>query len=203
MQTQALRDQTQDSNKMSDIKQIETPITTSTTTTSVYRFKLQPHIVEAVTRFAKIHQYDKRCDYKEAWKLWCEEEGEMIQREINRLMNIGYEGDVIDKMYKAGRYYFRNKKMNEDKEPKKRRHYVSMDSAILEAMDEHIAACFENNDFTPANGYDWFVNQYTPILGVEIKRLLEEEPELKASYISSKIKKTYKNRYYLFASNQN
>lgn len=197
MHTQAFTSQNQDSRKMSDIKKME-----ETTTTSVYRYKLQPHIVAAVTRFAKIHQYDKRVDYKDAWKLWCEEENGMIEREMNRLVELGYEGDVVDKMYKAGRYYFRTK-TKQDKEPKKRRHYVSMESSILESMDEHIANHYENDDFTPANGYDWFVNQHTTMLMSEIKRLIDEEPELQASYISNKVKKTYKNRYFLFARNNN
>ena len=112
---------------MNDIKKIED----NNSNTSVYRYKPQPHIVEAVTRFAKLHQYDKRRDYKDAWKIWCDEEQGMVSREINRLMQLGYQGDVVDKMYKAGRYYFRTKKVNENKKPKERRHYVSMDSAIL------------------------------------------------------------------------
>lgn len=169
---------------------------------SVYRYKLQPHIVDAVTRFAKVHQYDTRADYKEAWEKWCDEESGMIERETSRLKGLGYDGDVVDKMYKAGRYYFRNKDMNDEKEPKKRRHYVSMDSSILDVMDDHIASCHDVDGFTPANGYNWFVNQYAALLMVEIKRLLEDEPALRADYISSKIKKTYKNRYYLFANNR-
>lgn len=170
---------------------------------SVYRYKLEPHIVEAVSRFAKVHQFDKRADYKEAWALWCNEEDGMIEREVNRLAVLGYEGDVLDKMYKAGRYYFRTKKTNDDKKPKKRRHYVSMDSSILDAMDEHITSNYDSDCFTPANGYDWFVNHYKILLMNEIKRLIEEEPELQSNYISNKIKKTYKNRYYIFASAQN
>jgi len=148
-------------------------------TPSVYRYKLKPHIVEAITRFTKVHQYD-----------------------IRRLNNLGYDGDVIDKMYKAGRYYFRSKNLNEDKNPKQRRHYVTMDTAILDAMDDHIQSCHDDDNFTPAEGYNWFVQQYKVMLMGEIKRLLDEEPELQASYISSKVKKTYKNRYYLFASNK-
>lgn len=170
--------------------------------TSVYRYKLESHIVDAVTRFAKVHQYDTRADYKDAWRIWCEEESGMIEREIRRLTNLGYDGDVLDKMYKAGRYYFRTKKINEDKNPKQRRHYVGMDSAILDAMDDHIRARHDGDEFTPAQGYNWFVSKYTPMLMSEIKRLIEEEPELEASYISSKVKKTYKNRYYLFARNK-
>ena len=171
--------------------------------TSVYRYKLEPYVVSAVTRFAKIHQFDTRSDYKDAWKIWCQEENEMIEREMRRLANLGYDGDVLDKMYKAGRYYFRNKNLNEDKKPQQRRHYVSMDGTILEAMDDHIRAHHEDDDFTPANGYEWFVSKNSALLMCEIKRLLDEEPDLKASYISSKVKKTYKNRYYLFASNNN
>lgn len=171
-------------------------------TPSVYRYKLKPHIVEAITRFTKVHQYDTRADYKEAWKIWCDEESEMIENEIRRLNNLGYDGDVIDKMYKAGRYYFRSKNLNEDKNPKQRRHYVTMDTAILDAMDDHIQSCHDDDNFTPAEGYNWFVQQYKVMLMGEIKRLLNEEPELRASYISSKVKKTYKNRYYLFASNK-
>lgn len=169
---------------------------------SVYRYKLESHIVEAITRFTKVHQYDTRADYKEAWKVWCDEESGMIEREMRRLNNLGYDGDVIDKMYKAGRYYFRTKNLNEDKKPTQRRHYVNMDTAILDAMDDHIRSCHNDHDFTPAEGYNWFVQQYKVMLMGEIKRLLDEEPEIQASYISSKVKKTYKNRYYLFARNK-
>jgi len=177
--------------------------TTDETNISVYRYKLEPQIVAAVTRFAKVHQFDARPDYKNAWNIWCEEETEMIERERCRLASLGYEGDVLDKMYKAGRYYFRTKKLNEDKKPKLRRHYVSMDSTILHAMDDHIRSHHDDDVFTPAQGYNWFVSKNTTLLMGEIKRLLEEESDLKSSHISRKVKKTYKNRYYLYSSNNN
>ena len=114
-------------------------------------------------------------------------------------MELGYDGDVVDKMYKAGRYYFRTKKNDKDKKAKKRRAYVSMDTNILEAMDEHIANNINSDDYSPAVGYDKFVEHNQTILMTEIKRLLQEENSLTAKDISMKVKKTYKNRYYLYS----
>jgi hypothetical protein len=188
------------SDNMTEISQLKI---VNENNTSVYRYKLEPHIVESVTRFAKVHQYDTLADYKEAWKVWCDEESGMIERETRRLYNLGYDGDVMDKLYKAGRYYFRTKNLHEDKKPQQRQYYVSMDTAILDAMDDHIRSYYDDDDFSPAEGYNWFVNQYKIMLMGEIKRILDEKPDLQANYISSKIKKTYKNRYYLFASNKN
>ena len=185
------------------------PSTPSTTTTDendpqVYRFKLSPTVQDIVTSFAKVHQYDTRKDYKEAWKEWCENNSEMIDREVIRLTELGYDGDVLDKMYKAGRYYFRTKQTNSDKKPKKRRQYVSMDSNVITAMDEHIAANSGNDNYSPANGYSGFVESSQNLLLDEIKRLMSEHGNsLSAKDIQLKVKKTYKNRYYLYTRQQN
>ena len=186
----------QDANEDTD-----TPTTTSTNDDShqVYRFKLAPSVQDSVTSFAKVHRYDDRKTYKEAWLEWCDENTNMITNEEQRLMSLGYEGEVIDKMYKAGRYYFRTKKNDKDKKAKKRRAYVNMDSVILDAMDDHIANNIEDDDYTPAGGYDKFVEQNQTVLMDEIKRLLQEENTLNAKDISLKVKKTYKNRYYLYS----
>ena len=71
-------------------------------TTTIYRFKLSDDIIEIVTHFAKIHQHDERKQYKESWKKWCDDNENMIYRETTRLSDLGYQGDVISKMYKAG-----------------------------------------------------------------------------------------------------
>jgi hypothetical protein len=82
-------------------------------------------------KFSKIHQYDHRKDFKEAWEIWTENNDELIEDEIRRLNNFGYDGDVVDKMFKSARYYFR-KKSTEKKEPRKRRSYVGIQSELLE-----------------------------------------------------------------------
>ena len=168
----------------------------------VFRFKLAPSVQEMVTAFAKVHQYDDRKDYKEAWNTWCEENTNAIRVEEERLSELGYDGNVIDKMYKAGRYYFRTKTVNKDKKAKKRRQYVSMDSSILIAMDEHIASNYNTEGYTPASGYDTFVESNKNILLTEVQRLFAEHGNnLNAKDIQLKVKKTYKNRYYLYSRN--
>jgi len=184
---------------------VSTPSTSSedNDNSTVYRYKLSTHVVESVTSFTKMHQYDSRKDYKEAWVTWADEQTNMISSESMRLKNLGYDGDVLDKMYKAGRYYFRTKTTDKSKKPKKRRQYISMDNTILSAMDAHIADNASNDTYSPANGYDNFVSNNTNILRNEINRIILEKADIKASDIALKIKKTYKNRYYLYSRTQN
>ncbi len=167
--------------------------------TTIYRFKLSNDISEMVTSFAKIHQFDDRKTYKEAWEDWCKDNNETINREVRRLTDIGYDGDVLDKMYKAGRYYFRTKNTKEKKEPKQRRAYISMNTEVLDAMDEHIKQNVDNNDYSPANGFDSFCKSNTNILAAEIRRICAENENINAKVLTKKIKKTYKNRYYLYS----
>ena len=80
------------------------------TNNKIFRYKLSDNIMELITQFAKIHQYDDRHAYKEAWENYVNEKREIIDREVYRLSELNYKGDVMDKMFKAGRYYFRSKK---------------------------------------------------------------------------------------------
>ena len=167
--------------------------------TAIYRFKLSNDITEMVTSFAKIHQFDDRKTYKESWLDWCNENNEELNREVRRLTDLGYEGDVLDKMYKAGRYYFRTKNLKEKKEPKKRRAYISMNSEMLEAMDEHIKQNANNDDYSPASGFDNFCETNKNLLAEEVTRICTDVENVTAKMLSKKIKKTYKNRYYLYS----
>ncbi len=168
----------------------------------VYRFKLAPNVQELVTVFAKMHQYDTRKDYKEAWKELCDENIDIITAEETRLDTLGYDGNVREKMYKAGRYYFRTKSVDKNKKAKKRRQYVSMDNSILTAMDEHIEKNYNNDGYSPASGYTTFVESNKDVLLTEIQRLFAENGNtLTAEDIQHKVKKTYKNRYYLYSRN--
>ena len=78
-------------------------------TPAIFRFELDSGVVREIATFANEHKDDERRAYKEAWGVWCEEHQPLIAEEIRRLQNIGYDGDIPDKMYKAGRYYFRKK----------------------------------------------------------------------------------------------
>lgn len=161
----------------------------------IYRYKFENKFIEELFKFSKIHQYDHRSDFKEAWNIWMNENNELIDVEIRRLKNLGYDGDIIDKMYKSARYYFR-KKSTEKKEPTKRRVYVGTQKELLESMDQHIITNISSKDFKPSDGFDDYCKKNIDILKGEIDLLC------KAGYkdtneIKLKIKKTYKNRYFL------
>tara|TARA_B110000259_G_scaffold12113_2_gene13022 strand:- start:1308 stop:1856 length:549 start_codon:yes stop_codon:yes gene_type:complete len=168
-------------------------------TTAVFRFNFDDAVVDAVTEFAKTHEHDCAADYKEAWTLWCGENEELIRMETGRLTGIGYDGDVLDKMYKAGRYYFRTKKTAKTV-PKTRRNYISVDGALISKMDEHIYENIKRGDFSPARGFDLFEKAEAASIEDEIARLNEEtkDDDVKIE-MSQKIKKTYKNRYFILS----
>jgi endo-alpha-1,4-polygalactosaminidase (GH114 family) len=103
----------------------------------IYRFNFSEKISHRILCFSKMYQYEERTFYKEKWDLWCEENNDLILTETERLKQLGYEGDVLDKMYKASRYYFRKKKM-EKNIPKKREQYISLSKQILQSIDFYI-----------------------------------------------------------------
>lgn len=171
-------------------------MTETVTQQPIFRFKLTDDISREIINFAKIHQYDDRKTYKEKWTEWCEENDDIIAREIIRLNNIGYEGNAIDKMFKAGRYYFRKKDFSESKTPHKRRNYISMSVDILNLMDDHIKVYMKQENFTPAGAYDHFCEANKNMLLEEIKHIFTTNETLSKDDVSNKIKKTYKNRYF-------
>lgn len=162
-----------------------------------FRYKFTSEIMALITNFAKLHQYDDRKTYKEAWQEWCETNNDVISIEVERLQELGCDKDINDKMYKAGRYYFR-KKGTSVVEPKKRRIYTTLGQNILEAMDLHISSSISNDDFTPAGGYCDFCENNQDVILEEIRSMMKQK-SLSTDDISSKIKKTYKNRYYIIS----
>ena len=154
----------------------------------IYRYNFSDEFAQELYEFSKTHQYDDREDFKEAWTDWTEENEELIEQETVRLHDLSYSGNVMDKMFKSARYYFR-KKGTEKKAPAKHRSHTYLKKSLLEEMDRHIS---ENLDKKPSESYTEFV------------KLCESgETREKEDYISSledKMKKAYKNRYFIIAS---
>lgn len=163
---------------------------------SIFRYKFTDDFTSELYKFSKIHQYDARTDFKEAWLIWAEENSEIVTKETRRLIEIGYEGDVMDKMFKSARYYFR-KKSTEKKAPQQRRDYIETNRDLLESIDNHIKHSMKHNiNYKPSDAFDVFCKENTEILKKEIFRLFNSG--LKDSCeIKNKIKKTYKNRYFI------
>jgi hypothetical protein len=165
---------------------------------NIFRYKFAEEFTRELFVFSKIHQYDPRKEFKEAWKIWLEENECIVDEEIRRLKNLGYDGDILDKMFKSARYYFR-KKGTEKKAPSQRRDYIGVQKNLLETMDKHIRIGISTEDYKPSDGFDDFCKKNIDILKEEVSNLCKNG-FTDSNQIKNKIKKTYKNRYFLFIS---
>ena len=173
----------------------------------IFRFKLNPEIVEMINNFSKLHERADKKTYKEKWNEWLELNKDIIDREKTRLNKLGFKKNVEDKMYRSGRYYFRKKVNNEEKQVKARRKYIACDISFIELIDKHINESIESlkTDFKPSKELLVFEEKYINEINDEINRILDIENNIENNIekkdIVSKIKKTYKNRYYLITRN--
>jgi hypothetical protein len=174
----------------------------------VLRFEFSSELIEHVAAFANMHQYDDRKTYKEEWIQWLanDEIAALFKTEVARLSDLGYKGDIADKLFKSGRYYFRGKKVqtpqsDESQSSTKkstRQKYVSVSRDLLDIMDEHIERGLRSETYTPANGFAEFFKTHADhdVLKAEVVALSKNETnQNKAIY--EKLKKTYKNRYFM------
>jgi len=162
-----------------------------------FRFNFSENFNQQLEYFSKIHKDDDRFDFKEYWDEWIENNEELIDCEKKRLKCIGYEGDVMNKMYVSARYYFRKKNVinYENKNKNQRCDRVTINKEILNLMDEHIKENKLNKNYTPKIGYEEFIKENNLIIESEIINLLNFIDD--RNNIEKKIKKTYKNRFYL------
>jgi hypothetical protein len=167
----------------------------------IYRFKFTEQFMEVLYEFSKIHQYDERKDFKEAWKIWVEENETIINQETKRLNDLGYKGDILDKMFKSARYYFR-KKSSEKKQPIQRRPYISVNRELLDAMDNHIKKNIFDKDYQPKTGFISFCRTNEIVLKETLVKIFEQGVT-DSEVIQEKIKKTYKNRYFILIQMNN
>ncbi len=178
-----------------ETNKVDTNERNGTVNVNIYRYKFTTEFMQELFKFSKIHQYDHRKDFKEAWETWTESNDNIIAEEVRRLENLGYDGDIIDKMFKSARYYFR-KKSTEKKEPAKRRVYVSSQKDLLDAMDQHIKSNINSENYKPSEGFEQFCKENVDLLKEEVA-VLCRAGITNTDAVKSKIKKTYKNRYFI------
>jgi hypothetical protein len=169
----------------------------------IYRFKFTQDFMEELHKFSKIHYLDNRKDFKEAWVIWSEEEEkkDLIEKEIKRLNDLGFHGDILDKMFKSARYYFRKREdINTSKEvftENSQRHYHCCSKYLLEIMDKQIKNLLleKDKESKPSIAFLHFCKENRDLLKEEIESLFKSGfTDVKE--IQNKIKKTYKNKYF-------
>ena len=181
-----------------DIKMDENDQTIDKKDINIFRFKFTDTFMTEIHNFSKIHQYDSRHDFKEAWELWIIDNDSLIDSETSRLKTLGYDGNIVDKMYKSSRYYFRNKSTIKT-QTCPRRKYVNLDNKLLHLMDEHIRLNIKKNGFQPKTGFKTFCDNNQVVLKEAINLMLKNGFN-DSKMMEEKIKKTYKNRYCIFTN---
>jgi len=160
--------------------------------TNIFRFKFTPQFQEKLVSFTKIHKFDDAVIFRENWDEWLEENKANVMQETRNLINLGYRGDVKTKMYKSVRYYYKDKSEKKS-EPKKRRVYISLDRDILDSIDSHID---KHKTSKPAQAYLHFINSTAKEL-LDKTRIMIMSSGLDKNQTEQKLKKTYKNRFFI------
>ena len=154
------------------------------TMSRIFRYKFSESFSEELHLFAKTHQHDDRVTFKESWEVYIKENEDIIATEIRALQNVNYSGNVLEKMFKSARYYFRTK---QKKDPRQRSNYISINQSNINLMDEYLTEDVFRVDFTPKNSFEGFHEKY------------KDHEMFQLDF--DKIKKTYKNRYFILSKN--
>jgi hypothetical protein len=157
--------------------------------------------MEVLGNFSNGHYEEDRKTFKRSWERWISQNNitPLINEEIKSLRNAGFDGDVLDKMFKSTRYYFLKKVIHNNEniadEKKKRKSYVGLSKVVLEHMDLHIK---EHLGSRPEDAYNSYCNQFTQKIKGEIQDMANDSEE-SIDDVYKKYKKTYKNRFYVMS----
>jgi len=197
----------------------------------IFHHNFSDQIADRFTYFATLHRYDDRKTFKEAWQKWILEEdvAAVIQTEIQTLETNRYTGDILDKMFKSVRYYYRKKPIA-PKLPTTRKAYVALPISILENMDQHIIETMLQHtnpettecSISPAKAFELYMKRhnqnnelsfedksspdnhsspsFVPHSGLVVIDNQEQEQTQEQIDIP-KYKKTYKNRFFIASKN--
>jgi hypothetical protein len=179
------------------------------------RHTYSEEVVEQLSSFAKIHEYDGRKDFKEAWQKWMEEPDikNMIGSEVARLTANGLSGDILNRMYKSARYYYRKKGCETVTEPTIRKEYEGLPRSVLKTIDDYIYSEINRNiletekdgnhiiALTAAKSFTTYCKLHYDVISDLLPPMNDEDKvnknmreELKK--VTDRLKKTYKNRFY-------
>lgn len=164
------------------------------TEANVFRFKFSQELMNEIEYFSKLHSLDDRKTYKEEWKKWTEttEINELILSESERLTRLGCNENIDAKMFRSSRYYYRNKKNDENK---KRatfvRSSVNVRKDFINEMRNFIS---KNLSDSPKKCLINFNENKKDLVDNEINYLVENGFDTNDA--SNKIKKTFKNQHY-------
>ena len=191
------------------------PTTTATTHIEFekHRFDFSPSIVDVLTDFTALHLHDKNKPFKAAWQQWIQDPkiNFHLMREIDRLHHLGFQGDVLQKMYASARYYLRKKLTDNVPEPAllhTQTNCPRFSREFLQIIDDdaqrQINLSMVNQPKqqpkqririqSQADAYKTFCYSHQTEIYQEFVKLAKQAPLPPA--MVHKLKKTYKRRFY-------
>lgn len=158
---------------------------------SRYRYNLSDDLLSYIKENF-IERYDGY-DFDDYWEEWKSTERiqVMFKIEEERLKNLGWEGNIDVKIKTSIKYYYLKKSTKKKSTKKKRRNYVHIDENIKMKMNKFIK---DTKIKKPSKAFDDFIEINKESYSIECKRL---KGYLKDNEIQLKIKKTFKNIFYL------
>jgi hypothetical protein len=183
-----------------------------------FRFKFTSLVMDELSVFSKIHQHDNRTDFKDAWELWTKQHKVLVDNETTRLVEAGFNGDVADKMFKSARYYFRNKSSVPSTQNGRKR-YEGIHTPILLTMDNQIHTQIDNHildekpekerisSISPAEAFQMFCDDHQTNIVDAMRMDLHNgvctniSRDTVSTYMN-RLRKTYKNRFYIIRVNR-
>lgn len=189
--------------------------TTTVVNAKLFRFKFSEEMSELLLSFSQQHKFCNKDDFKDQWEMWTSEHVDAIYREKERLETMGYDGNIVEKMFKSVKYYYckRNEKyknVDGDKGSKdKKKKYIKKNNEFITIIDDFIDTHMEQRKeeggmviktckIKPSHFWNLFYNEYGTELTCEVERIQNEsENRLSNNEAMAKIRKLFNNRYFI------
>ena len=182
-------------------------------TPKTFRFVFSDVLQDYFATFAEEYCDLERKEFKQKWEEWISIPliRNTIQDEIIALQAKGFDGDVLDKMFKCVRYYFRKKAIKEismdnkstTEENKDTKWMSHLPKIIIQNIDTHVREDTHSN-ISPYDRYHLFYKENFSLFRDEFEKIIpanyidiNKERELFGEFVQ-KIKKSYKNRLYKY-----
>tara|TARA_X000000368_G_C22973258_1_gene686442 strand:+ start:582 stop:1304 length:723 start_codon:yes stop_codon:yes gene_type:complete len=177
----------------------------------IFRFKLSDDCFNSLKEFSRIHSQDNRDDFKEAFEDWGKNNSTILDNETQRLQKLGYNNDINTKLFRCAKYYCAkrvfNTKSNDDNNDNdetssissENKKYTCIPKEFIKNISDHIEANIGDDKFTPATGLKQFLENHTKDIQDMIANMQEKHENISVDNVHTKLKKTYKNKFYQFS----
>lgn len=177
----------------------------------IFRFKLSNDCFNSLNEFSRIHSQDNRDDFKEAFEEWGKTNSNIVENEIKRLQQLGYNNDINAKLFRCAKYYCAKKVFNtksiiddDDKHEtssvsSENKKYTCIPKEFIKTISDHIESNIGDDKFTPAIALKQFLENYTKDIQDMITKMQEKHENISVDNVHTKLKKTYKNKFYQFS----